>query len=300
MGFRGTLFSDKAIWRFPEIGLPPVILQISRWDFPVHKKPSSWLQLGSSMKPPIWTGCKGFPLGAAKVLGFQQRNLVLQDEEMALKFLHGSCHVILADFHRCHVILADAQNQGGRWEQKYWETIVINESVSRLTSGNRNLSVNWSTLPVFICHIYIYKYTYLAIFPWVSSTGFQNLKPLVPTAAFERLEIGSFWPSLRRGQHLKDACISTPCGSKDWGRWDSQGCPFKSFYGSPCVSCCLCRLSIGHTPWSARRINLSGSPNRSTSAAWFLWHVGSLRVPGSAQWCHPTVNDQRLHRTVKW
>jgi hypothetical protein len=33
---------------------------------------------------------------ATKVLGFQKRNLVLQDEEMTLKFLHSSCHVILA------------------------------------------------------------------------------------------------------------------------------------------------------------------------------------------------------------
>ena len=42
--------------------------------------------------------------GVTKLLGFQMRDLVLQDEEMTLKFLHGSCHVILSSNKRINTV----------------------------------------------------------------------------------------------------------------------------------------------------------------------------------------------------
>ena len=131
---------------------------------------------------------------ATKVLGFQKRNLVLQDEEMTLKFLHSSCHVILAvEFHderiRINIRKLGHQCQGF-------------STLTSWISWSRNLSVNWSTLLLFI---YVYLSLYPALFRWVRK-GLPTAKTALNQPPM---------PSLRRGQHLKDACISTPWSIED-------------------------------------------------------------------------------------
>ena len=43
-----------SIWRFPEIGLPPVIIHFSRWDFPWNKPSSYWGTLMSGNLHMSW------------------------------------------------------------------------------------------------------------------------------------------------------------------------------------------------------------------------------------------------------